>query len=259
MLLRFSLLAAAVLAAVSGPAAARTPEAPVRPVTVSAAVVSAAADSLTLLWRFDLAGGWHLYGPFRNDSGFAPEIALDLPADWRAGPPAWPAPERHVLAGMILDHVYHDELRLLQTIHHAGAAPAARDVRATLRWLVCQEVCLPGDTTLTLRLPAPADPSLEQEYRAAAADVPGPLPAGRYAARRSSDRIVITAPDAAGLAFAPTAEGPLLVDLAADGAAAGDRLELRLAGGSAENTAMTGLLSIDYSNGRRAVGWISIP
>ena len=58
---------------------------------------AAPGESVTLIWRFELADDWHLYWTGRNDSGYPPLIELDLPEGWVAGGLQWPAPERYVV------------------------------------------------------------------------------------------------------------------------------------------------------------------
>ena len=229
-----------------------------RRVTARVHVASAAADSATLLWSFDLAAGWHLYGPFRNDTGLPPRIALDLPSGWHAGPLSWPVPERHLLAGEILDHVYHERLDLLQTVRFPAGA-RSRELTAELRWLVCADICVPGDTTLAVTLPAPAEPDVRDRHARAAAAVPGALPASRYTARRDPDRITLTVPGAARLRLLPDADGPLVDDLIRDGEVTGEVLVLDLAPGAAGEGELRALLSIDYHDGDHATGWITVP
>jgi thiol:disulfide interchange protein DsbD len=232
--------------------------APSGTVAASVGVAAAAPDSTTLLWTFTLADGWHLYGPFRNDTGFAPRIDLALPDGWRAGPLRWPVPERHLTAGSILDHVYHDELLLLQTVHHPAGA-RAHTIAATLRWLVCKDLCVPGNATLEVAVPGPADPALAGAAAEAARSVPGPLASDRYRTERRAGRIVITAPGADALAFVPAADGPLLQDLARDGEDSGEVLTLELAPVDGADAPLRGLLFIHHTNDDPAVGWIVIP
>lgn len=246
-------------AAVAAPTASATGEGPTpRRVTASVHVAAAAADSATLLWSFDLAPSWHLYGPYRNDTGLPPRIALELPAGWQAGPLSWPAAARHLLAGEILDHVYHDGLDLLQTVRFPADAPA-RELVAELRWLVCADICVPGDTTLTVTLPAAPDPAVRERHVRVAAAVPGDLPASRYTARRDPDRITLTVPGAKRLRLLPAAAGPLLTDLIDDGEVAGEVLTLGLEPGAAGRGPLEALLLIDYHNGGHARGWLTVP
>jgi DsbC/DsbD-like thiol-disulfide interchange protein len=228
-----------------------------RRVTVSAEIAAAAPDSLVLLWSFDLADGWHLYGPHRNDTGQPPTVALDLPDGWRAGPlEGWPVPSRHVVADLILDHIYEERLVLRQTLHHP-ADPEAIEAAARVRWLVCAEMCVPGDTLLTVPLPGPiaggADARLAQQR--ATAPAPLSLP---YETDRRDDLLTITVPGARRLTLIPDTEGPGLADLIADGEVEGSTLRLRLDPDPADRAAFTGLLVIDHNN-RQTAGTIVVP
>jgi len=253
MLVMFLLAAAALAGASSADVAPPVP----RAVTVTAEV-AAGADSLTVLWRFALADGWHLYAPYRNDSGYPPEVRLDLPAGWTAGPLRWPAPERLILAGEILDHVYHDELVLAQTIRPAAGSAANRAaVTARWRWLACRQPCVPGDTPLTVAVPAAADAGAAA--RRVLAAVPGPLPSGTASVAREPAAVRVTVTGARALTLVPDVSAPPLVDLIADGAAPGDELVLRLRPGPAAAAPFDALLIIDRDDGSREAGTIRIP
>ncbi|HOX24835.1 MAG TPA: protein-disulfide reductase DsbD family protein [Candidatus Krumholzibacteria bacterium] len=238
------------------PAAASRAAAASNAVTVSAQVV-ASADSVVVAWRFDLAERWHLYAPYCNDSGFPPSVRLDLPAGWSAGPLRWPVPERLVLPGGILDHVYHDELVLVQSLHPPRAAAGRTAIPATLSWLACRQTCVPGDTTLTLILP-PADGGADAVLAAEAA-IPGRLPPASARFVRGASTVRVRAPGARGLTLIPAADGPALVDLAADGTVRGDELVLRLRPGAGASAPLRGLLIIDHTNGARSSGSFVVP
>ncbi|MBD3219764.1 hypothetical protein GF314_00855 [bacterium] len=229
------------------------------PVTVSAEIAAADRDSLVLLWTFDLADRWHLYGPHRNDTGQPPSVRFDLPDGWRAGPlEGWPVPERHVVADVILDHIYERRLRLRQTVHHlAGASP--RQVAAELRWLVCADLCVPGDTVLTLDLPGPVSAGGAARLANHREATPGPLPAAAATARATADGVVITAPGALRLEFVPDARGPDMVDAIADAVRDGDELHLRLERDSDAAGPLSGLLIIHHPDDRKTHGTITVP
>jgi thiol:disulfide interchange protein DsbD len=228
-----------------------------RPVTVDVRVAAADSGSVTLWWRFDLADRWHVYGPFRNDTGFPPSVTLALPEGWTTELWGWPVPERSVLEGGILDHVYHHRLELAQTVRPAAGA-ALDEARARVAWLACRDLCIPGDTTLTVPLTAAVDPEAAAALARLRSRVPGPLPAGTATVERSPDLVTITVPGALALRFVPDPEGPLAVDLAADGAARGEQLAIRLRPESGDRTALTGLLIIDHKNGDQVAGTIVI-
>ena len=226
-------------------------------VTVSARVATVAPDSLTILWRFDLAEDWHVYGRFRNDTGFAPAINLDLPTGWSAEPLRWPVPERHVTAGEILDHVYHDALVVPQTLRRPAHATTG-EITAQVSWLVCNQICIPGDTTLVFPVPQQADPEAAGDLESVLASIPGPLAADAVQVSSTPDAVEIVAPGATGITAIPGEGGPFLVDLLADGHASGDHLRLRLRPGTGSPEPLKLLLIIDHSNAPRTAGTIVI-
>lgn len=247
-ILAVAALAAALVLALAGPVVA-APAA----VTVSVDVAARDASSVTLRWRLDLADGWYVYGPFRNDAGFPPSVQLDLPDGWRAGPLRWPAPERHLLTGGILDHVYHHRLEMVQTLRRDPSAAAAVRATARVQWLACRTSCVPGDTTLSVDTAAP----LSGDLAAALAAVPGPLPDGAATARRRDSAVEIVAPGARALTVIPAEDAPLLLDLAGDGHVPGDRLVLRFLPGAAAPPPFQALLIIDHESGA-TLGYLTL-
>ncbi|MBC8423571.1 protein-disulfide reductase DsbD N-terminal domain-containing protein [bacterium] len=198
-----------------------------RPVVVS--MVREPADpsdgrTLTVAWHFRIADGWHLYWDGLNDSGAPPSIELDLPDGWRADPPRWPAPRRLVSPGGILDHVYHHELVLLQDLHPAGDAQA--DFGAKLAWLVCRDVCVMGDTTLT-STEAAAPPDVAGFFAKARSRLPTTMPAGHYGADWEGTTLRVSLPRVEHLEFLPAADCGRLAAPLEDTAAEGQALALR--------------------------------
>ena len=112
------------------PAASATSAAAPSAVAARAQLAAPDPGTVTVAWTFDLAEGWHLYGSGLNDSGYPPSVALTLPDGWRAGPLRWPVPERYLMPGDILDHVYHHRLVLLQDL----LPPTACGPRRRPRW-----------------------------------------------------------------------------------------------------------------------------
>ncbi len=137
------------------------------------------------LWlglHLDIAPGWHVYWRNPGDSGLPTEIAWTLPTGFGAGDIAWPAPRRFVV-GTIGNYGYSGSVDLLAPI----AAPPDATIDGAVRiaahasWLVCSDICIPGEATLALDLPVTAEPA-----------PPDPAVAALFAAAR--DRL----PQAAG-------------------------------------------------------------
>lgn len=143
-----------VLAAMTATADARQHGAHESLVTASLSTATERWDApFTVVLRFSIAPAWHLYWSNPGDAGLSPVIRWSLPDGFSAGPPRFPTPQKIVDDGMIT-YGYHRELILLTTVTPpVGFIPDRHDtIRAALEWLVCNESCLPGDTTLALSL-----------------------------------------------------------------------------------------------------------
>ena len=194
------------------------------PVVVSVEPFPAGAvpgQALTLVWRLDIADGWHLYGPGRNDSGYPPRIDFELPTGWLVGGLQWPVPERYLSAGDILDHVYHGELVLLQRIGVGTEATPGQTVsiRAKVEWLACKEACVPGAAEVSLEIPVVevADSQPAPVVARARAGLPQSLPADLLTVRWNGPTFHMEAAGAERLTFMPAVDCGLLADLIEDG------------------------------------------
>jgi len=186
--------------------------------------------------HFHVEDHWHLYWKGANDSGMPIQVELDAPEGFTVGELRWPAPERLVWPGDLLDHVYHGAVTLLVPVTAPDdATPGAEvTVTAALRWLVCHEsdACIPGDAEVALTLPGVA--TVEEAgpgdgraaIEAARARLPGPLPEGVRVTARDG-RIRIHAPGAAALTFFPEERCVPLEDVLGTGSADDDELLLR--------------------------------
>lgn len=224
------------------------------PVMVSVEVVPSVAvpgEEITLVWRFDLAEDWHLYWVGLNDSGYPPRVDLVLPDGWVAGGLQWPVPERYVSPGDILDHVYFDQLVLVQKIGAPNDVVVGQDitVKADIQWLACKEMCVPGRTAMTLKVPvgSHADRPEPDPAAAAVARLPGPLPENTLSTRWDGTVFHISHPDAGSLTFMPTADCGRLIDLLNDGQ--GRRLELRFKPKGGTVGPVRGLITIEDNRG----------
>lgn len=236
-------------------------------VTPSVHLALATPDSLHLVWRFEIQERWYLYAPYRNDTGFAPSVNLKLPEGWTAGPLRFPVPERKVLPGQILDHVYHGELLATQTLYTGGnpaprsgsenAIDTATNLSAKLYWLACRELCVPGQATLEVPIDMAAEAAALWDR--ARKKQPTPLPGEAVHIERDETSVRLTVPDAGKLLFIPAEGGPMLANLLHDGVGEGESLTLRLRPGPAAHEPLEGLLFIDYKNGQDLTGTIRIP
>lgn len=103
--------------------------------------------------HLQLDDGWHAYWKNPGDGGMAPTIVWDLPKDFHIDKLQWPTPRRFDLGGAI-GFGYEKELLLLAKVTPPAELPREVELGAKVKWVVCDDAsCLPGGTTLSLRLP----------------------------------------------------------------------------------------------------------
>jgi DsbC/DsbD-like thiol-disulfide interchange protein len=227
-------------------------------VTATVHLASVNPDSLQLIWRFVMQDRWYLYAPYRNDTGFPPSVTMALPDGWKAGPLQFPVPQRKILPGHILDHVYHDELLVTQTIDR-GATPETGFLTAQLHWLACRDLCVPGHATFSIPIDAAPDSTAAELWERARRGQPAPFPDGIVLIERTMDSIKLTVPTAHKMVFIPGDSGPLLANLLHEGVREGDSLILQVRPNAKAQDPLDGLLSINYKDGPGITGTIRIP
>ena len=111
------------------------------------------AGSVTVGFHFHIQKDWHIYWQNPGDSGQAPSITWSLPDGFSAGDIIWPAPQRITLPSLA-DYGYTNEILLMVPIHVPPGLKPGHFVRfsAHIRWLVCNEICIPGDQSFNVRL-----------------------------------------------------------------------------------------------------------
>ena len=104
--------------------------------------------------HFQLEKNWHIYWVNPGDSGEPPKIQWDLPAGFEAGPIQWPTPMR-LENPPLTDYGYEDEVLLMVRIRPRSKPQygQAAKLGLTVKWLVCRDICIPGQARLTLSLP----------------------------------------------------------------------------------------------------------
>ncbi|AKS40420.1 protein-disulfide reductase DsbD family protein [Wenzhouxiangella marina] len=110
--------------------------------------------------------GWHTYWKNPGDSGQPTEIAWTLPEGVIASGIRWPFPEAMPIAHLI-NYGYDGEHLLPVTLEIPDELPLDRPLRieAFAEWLVCEEICIPGEATLELTLPvSTAEPEADPGF-----------------------------------------------------------------------------------------------
>lgn len=129
----------------------------------------------TLGVTFDIDPGWNLYWRNPGDSGLPITIQFTAPEGISIGEPRWPTPERHVLAGDILDYVYRRRVTLLfPIVASPSLSPSAGliAIKAHAKWLVCKEACFTGERSIEISIPlaTEAAPGLDAQLIQSARD-----------------------------------------------------------------------------------------
>lgn len=143
--------------------------------------------------RLRMEPGWHTYWKNAGESGAPTEIQWELPPGITAGEIQWPAPKRHVAAGLVT-FVLHGEAVLLVPLQLAADLQSGElTLKAAVSWFECKEVCIPGEAGVAARLIIGDK------------DQPGPHAAALEAARAKLPRAGELAATATWLTAAPDA------------------------------------------------------
>jgi DsbC/DsbD-like thiol-disulfide interchange protein len=103
---------------------------------------------------FEMEEEWHIYWRNPGDAGLATSIEWNVPEGFTVEPLEWPVPR---LFGdpPEVSYGYAGKVVLAARVTPpAGLAPGGSvEIAATARWLVCKEACIPGNSTMSIRLP----------------------------------------------------------------------------------------------------------
>jgi thiol:disulfide interchange protein/DsbC/DsbD-like thiol-disulfide interchange protein len=172
--LRKALLVILFACGAVAPAAAQIDSAPkVHGRLIAEESAVAPGQTVTVALEQNIRPGWHTYWRNPGEAGEPTEIAWTLPSGWHAGPIAWPYP-KELPVGPLMDYGYEGRPWLLVDITVPADAKPGTSVtlRAAADWLVCKEICIPENATLTLPLsitaaPTKPDPQLAAQFAAA--------------------------------------------------------------------------------------------
>ena len=224
----------------------------------------AAGDTAWLGVHFELQEGWHLYGEGRSDSGLPIAVRCEAPAGYVALPLVWPAAERLVEEGDVVDQVYHGSVTLLLGIVVPSETSIGSEatIRCATDWLVCNTGCIPGNATVEITAPigrdvGPVDPAAAPLFAAARARVPRPLPdrSAGVAQIVSDGQWEIHFEGAEAMAFLPSVDCADLVEPVAETSASSDRLRIRFVPGAKEPRAVRGVIAVRKSG---ASAWFRV-
>lgn len=252
--MRASSLLVAVGVGVATASAVAQPEAPVDHATVrlwSPKPNLEPGRTEMLVLDFTIDDGWHLYWNGLSDTGMPPEVEWKLPPGFEfAGPVLWPAPTRHVAPGGLLDHIYEKRVMLFAEVRAPKDAIGTARIEADLKWLVCSDVCLPGDghVALDLTIGSIGDGvPFDAETKRFLSRVPSKAPkdAGVKVAL-AGDSCDIRVPGAKKITFYPLAGCTPPADLLNEGVAEGESLRLTVKPRKGKESRVAGVLEVEF-------------
>ncbi|MDT3679886.1 MAG: protein-disulfide reductase DsbD family protein [Burkholderiaceae bacterium] len=174
-----------------------------------AAVVPGEPMRLGLRIRHDPQ--WHTYWRNPGDSGLPTQVELRLPQGFEAGAIRWPAPQR-LFIPPLANYGYEGEIVLPMALQPPRAIDGERvTIAAHASWLMCRDVCIPGDADVSLALPVQhAGPAAPSSFVALFDDAERRMPQSKLAAQvhDDGDAISIALPRrASNVEFFPYQEG----------------------------------------------------
>jgi DsbC/DsbD-like thiol-disulfide interchange protein len=151
------------------------------------------------LWigiRFELQEGWHTYWTNPGDSGEPPRIEWQLPTGFQVSDIQWPHPVRLVQA-YLADYGYEDQVLLMAAVRPPERLKEGESTRITaqVHYLVCHDVCIPGQKHLELSVPVKTSAAFSPArplFVAARQKLPRPMPRNwKISAISTADEFVV--------------------------------------------------------------------
>ena len=149
---------------------------------------------------------WHTYWRNSGDSGLPTTVEPEGPAGSTFSTLRWPAPKR-IWIGPLANYGYEGEVILPFTARLAeGFGGATVRFEARVAWLVCKEVCVPGEARLALELPViaktgqqPAPSRDARLFEAMALQTPDPASPLSVRAYRAAGKVSLVFETPAGM------------------------------------------------------------
>ncbi|MCF7729757.1 MAG: thioredoxin family protein [Chthoniobacterales bacterium] len=143
---------------------------------------------------FEIAPHWHLYWQYPGDAGFPPRIEWKLPEGWSVSKLEFSLPEQFSEPGEMTVYGYEHKAWIRAQITPSRVLDKKKSwsIEASVSWLACSNLCVPGKRMLTLNVPV----SLQEQHQAEAAVAPalwpsqGALPIALTILHKSKDYIV---------------------------------------------------------------------
>jgi DsbC/DsbD-like thiol-disulfide interchange protein len=170
----------ALCLALTGPAQAADSDADDSELVSTELLASAAevepGNSFWVGVRFDIKPHWHIYWLNPGDSGMATSIDWALPDGWKVGNLQWPVPIKFTQPGDIVGYGYENQVVLMAkvTVPKDAKLDQTYEIAAESNWLVCKDVCIPGESKRSTRITVSQTPKASNAplFEAAKARLP---------------------------------------------------------------------------------------
>jgi thiol:disulfide interchange protein DsbD len=139
-------------------------------------------DTVTVALRLAIRENWHTYWLYPGDSGEPTTVEWTLPPGVTAGDLQFPYPERIPVEPLVNFGYKGTVLHLTGITIPEDAQPGQTvTLKGDAVWLVCEEVCIPEEASLSIDIPIvaaapPANPTYAAEFEATRAALPKPSP-----------------------------------------------------------------------------------
>lgn len=161
------LLSAAMVVATSGAQAAsgasdwlKTDQTEVR--LIAASQTTGETDTVQLGVQFRLKPDWKIYWRSPGDAGFPPQMDWAGSQNLASATTQWPTPKRFSVLGLETLG-YKDEV-VFPVLATRQSKDQPLDLQVHLRYLTCNDICIPYDAQLTLNLPTGKQLPSEQAH-----------------------------------------------------------------------------------------------
>ena len=189
----FGLIAAPAAFAASGPTVSTDN---VKAHLVSEVRSVAPGETFWVALQLDIRDGWHTYWRNPGDSGEATKLDWKLPPGFTAGDIVWTTPHRFEVAPLVNYGYAKRAVHLVPITAPKDLQPGKPLVlTAAASWLVCSDVCIPGNADVNLTLPTSSQPGALDSadaalFSEARSEFASPQPAATSATVRNGQLVI---------------------------------------------------------------------
>ena len=99
--------------------------------------------------RISLEDDWHIYWKNPGDTGLPTQVEWSLPEGLEVGPILWPSPSQFRLENFVNFGYDQTVLFPFRLMVSSDVVPGTYPISAKVSWLVCKDLCIPGDAVLS--------------------------------------------------------------------------------------------------------------